>query len=245
MKMNKIRELEAVLGAGARNNKYRVIFPYMGREIDIQVHDINSPGRSIGIAEVFIKGRKYQLAGDRSDEGSFSMTFYNDPEMLIRRFFLQIIGGIENYEVPMSMGGSGLSGTGGVTAGNLSGAARRSMVAFDEIRTNFHNIQSVFHYINQQQNTRLTLDLGAHYSHAGAGEYIMAPWYQTDVRIQQLDHNEMVSADSIFHNAFPVDVGAIEYQDETGDINTTSVTFAYTSVSYGVDSVNKLGLPKT
>ena len=84
---SKIRELEAVLGSGARNNKYRVIFPYFGREIDIQTHDVTAPGRSMGVAEVYLKGRKYQLAGDRSDEGTITLTFYNDPEMIIRRFF--------------------------------------------------------------------------------------------------------------------------------------------------------------
>ena len=175
--MSKIRELESVLGSGARNNKYRVIFPYMGREIDIQVHDVNAPGRSMGVSEIFIKGRKYQLAGDRSDEGTFSMTFYNDPDMFLRGVFLKMISGIENYDVPASMGGS-------------------------------------------PQKFRVV------------GGSILAPWYQTDIRIQQLDHNEMVSFDSIYHNAFPTEIGPIEYQDETGDISTTSLTISYTSATY-------------
>ena len=111
--MSKIRDLDFHLQAGARNNKYRVLFPTFGREIDILTHDIVSPSMSIGVAEVFLKGRKYQLAGDRSDEGSISMTIYNDPELGIRTFLQEGIKAIQDFETPSTIYGPG-SGFGGM-----------------------------------------------------------------------------------------------------------------------------------
>jgi hypothetical protein len=99
----KIRELQQVIGAGSRSNKYQVLFPYLGYELDIQCHDIQTPGRSIGTTDVYLKGREFKIAGDRADQGTITMTFYNDPMLLLRRFFLKIIGGIQNYQTPQSI----------------------------------------------------------------------------------------------------------------------------------------------
>ena len=160
--MNKIRELESIVREGARTNKYRLLIPFGGREIDIRCHDINAPGRSIGVAEVFLKGRKFQLAGDRSEEGSFTMTFYNDPKLELRNELLNMIDDIQSYYVP-----------------------------------------------------------GYQYS-------IPSYEYQMDVTIEQLDHDEKVVARTIYHSAFITEVGAIDYQDEVGEISTTALTLSYT-----------------
>jgi hypothetical protein len=96
----KIAELGMVVKSGARNNKYRIQLPYAGKEVDILCHEINSPGRSIGTAEVFLKGRKYILAGDRSDDNSTELTFYNDPGLQLRTLFLNLIEGVQPYYTP-------------------------------------------------------------------------------------------------------------------------------------------------
>jgi len=240
--MSKIRELEAVLGSGARNNKYRVIFPYFGRELDIQTHDVTAPGRSMGVAEVYLKGRKYQLAGDRSDEGSITLTFYNDPEMILRRFFLQIVAGIQNYDLPVTIDGGVPESRSGMSIGGS--IRQQAMVAFDEIKNNFRSLRTLFDDLNPNSKKNYTIDV-QNYSRRGSGMYQSAPWYQTDIRVQQLDHNSEVSTESIYHSAFITEVSGIDYQDETGDISTTTLTLAYTGVSYGEDSVDAMGLKRT
>jgi len=241
MSTSKIRELEAVLGSGARNNKYRVIFPYFGREIDIQTHDVTAPGRSMGVAEVYLKGRKYQLAGDRSDEGTITLTFYNDPEMVIRRFFLQVIAGIQNFNLPITVEG----GTANLSSDIKGvGVGHRALIAFDEIRNNFRTLKELFEDLTMNTKDYST-DFRNQYNKKGAGIYQSAPWYQTDIRIQQLNHNSEVSTESVYHSAFITDVSAIDYQDETGDISTTTLTLAYTGVSYGEDSVAPMNLERT
>jgi len=166
--LSKIREIEYIMGAGARTNKYRVLIPFGGREIDIQCHDVNAPGRSMGVAEVFLKGRKYQLAGDRADEGSLTLTFYNDPELILRTTLLDMVNDIQDYNVPGSSGGGGYGGGGSPLP------------------------------------------------------------YQTDVTIEQLDHEERVVIATVYHSAFVTEVGAIDYQDEIGEISTTALTLSYT-----------------
>jgi hypothetical protein len=102
----KLQELQQQIGAGSRSNKYRVLFPYFGRDIDIQTHEITSPGRNIGVVDVYVKGREIKVAGDRADEGSITMSIYNDPDLIIRRFFLKVIAGIQNYQTPQSLSDS-------------------------------------------------------------------------------------------------------------------------------------------
>jgi len=93
----KIYELLQTIGSGARTNKYRLMFPFMGRDFDIQCQEVTSPGRSMGSVEIFLRGRKFLLAGDRSDEGSVQITFYNEPGLGTRNFFLAMIDDIQSY----------------------------------------------------------------------------------------------------------------------------------------------------
>jgi len=93
----KIRELQNTIKAGARTNKYRIIYPLLGQDIDILCHNITLVGRGIGIVDVYYKGREIKFAGDRGDSGTFTMSFYNDEDMIYRTFFLKIISAIQSY----------------------------------------------------------------------------------------------------------------------------------------------------
>jgi len=241
MSMSKIRELESVLGAGARDNKYRVIFPYFGRELDIQTHDVTAPGRSIGTVDVFLKGRKYQLAGDRSDEGQITLSFYNDPNMIIRRFFLQVIAGMQNFNVPVTIDGGTLQAAPDVStlAGTIS---QRAQVAFDEIKNNFTSISELFRSL--QPNSSNRVEYKNHFNQRGVNVTQGMPWYQTDISIQQLDHNGNVMTDAVYHSAFITDVSDILYQDEVGNISSTTLTLTYTGVSYGDDALSSVELTR-
>jgi hypothetical protein len=74
-----------------------------GQEIDILCHSASNPGRGMGQVEVFLKGRKYQMAGDMSNEDSWTMTIYNTQDFLVRSFFLKVIAGIQNFNTPVTL----------------------------------------------------------------------------------------------------------------------------------------------
>ena len=193
--MSKIKDLEYYIQAGARTNKYRILFPYLGREMDIQVHTVSSPGRTLGVSEVFLKGRKYQIAGDRGDSGTMSVTLYNDPALMIRKFFLGVINDVQSFVTPKTVQGSGP----GLGLLGIPSTARLQM------EYNLSNIGN----------------LGGR-----------NPWYQNNIRIQQMDHNDHVISETTLHNAFITEVGELEYSDAEGNISETTLTFAYTAEEY-------------
>ena len=195
---SKIWELDQALKSGARNNKYRILWHLpggAGRWFDVLVHDVSLPGKTLGIAEVYLKGRKYQIAGERSDEGSISFTFYNDPNLSIRNLFLDRIELVHNFDAPNVMGGSVLA------------SAESAINVYDQV---VHNVKTVQEYVSQTN---------------------ASGWYQGDVTIEQLGHQNDAVGATVVHNAFITEVGAIEYQDEVGDVSTTTVTLAFTDMT--------------
>ena len=208
--MSKIREIESVVGPGARTYKYRVLIPFLGREVDIQCHDITSPGRTMGVAEVFLKGRKYQLAGDRADEGTFTMTIYNDPNLVLRRLFLMMIEGIQNSNVPTTMENFRHQTSDSLTEINNIQSSSVSQV-FDQVRNNLNSVSALTNIF-------------------GIGGDL--PWYQSEMTIQQLNHDGKVVSSTVLHSAFITDVNALEYQDEVGEISTSTLVFNYTGITY-------------
>ena len=236
--MSKIQDLERVLKAGARNNKYRVHFPVFGPEMDIQAHDVSAPGRAIGVAEVFLKGRKYQIAGDRGDDDSITLTFYNDPNLKLRRFFLQAISGIQSYGAPSGISAYestpsafSFSNQSTNTEFDLSSILGKDGAVVEDIMEKYNQIQYNLGSLNKLAGID-TLKVG---SFRASG----AAWYQYDITIAQMDHNDHPISQTILHNAFVTNVSPLEYQDETGDISTTQLTIAYTSISVGNSAVQK------
>jgi hypothetical protein len=107
------------------------------------------------------------------------------------------------------------------------------------MRNNFSAISNLFSVLDPSNKRKINL---SKFSKRGKGIYSNAPWYQTDIRIQQLDHNGQVTSESVYHNAFVSEVSSIDYQDEVGDISTTTLTLAYTGVSIDEDSVTAMSL---
>ncbi len=103
---NKIAQIQQKLQSGARTNKYRIIHPKFGEELDILCKSTTMPGRTMGTVEVFLKGRKYQMAGDMSDDGTWSFTIYNTEDFEIRDFFLGQMANIQSAEAPDTIQGT-------------------------------------------------------------------------------------------------------------------------------------------
>jgi hypothetical protein len=220
----KISELNYLLGAGARTNKYRVIFPYFGKEFDIQVHEVTAPGAGIGVVDVYLKGREYKIAGDRGDTGEITLSFYNDPNLIIRNFFLRYIQNIQDYHTPDTINletitdyTSIISSIGFNFVDNLLGAANGLIDYYNQIKYNLLNIKGFVSGITGNE---------------------LMPFYQTDIVIQQLNGDEDVVSETVYYNAFISNVSELQYSDETGDISKTSLTINYSGFKIRDHKIN-------
>ena len=140
--------------------------------MDILCTASSMPGRSIGQVEVFLKGRKYQMAGDMTDEGTWTVTIYNTENFMIRDFFLEQIGLIQSFEAPETLGG----------------------------------------YPKPAD--------------------IDKPWYTREITIQQLGSDGEVLTTAVLSNAFVSEINAVDYNDETGEITKSEITFTYSGITY-------------
>jgi hypothetical protein len=94
-----------------------------------------------------------------------------------------------------------------VMGGSVLASAESALNVYDQV---VHNVKTVQNYVSQTN---------------------ASGWYQGNVTIEQLgNHNNPVGA-TVVHNAFITEVGAIEYQDEVGDVSTTTVTLAFTDMT--------------
>ena len=225
----KISELNSVIGAGARTNKYRVLFPYLGKEIDIMCHEVSSPGRALGVVDVYLKGREIKIAGDRGDAGQITISFYNDPSLLVRNFFLKLISEVQSYEAPMTIDAELVRnyvssaeslGLGGIT--NIYNSAINVIDYFNQIRYNLENLSGFV---------------------SGAFGQELKPFYQSDIVIQQLGDDEQIMSETILMDAWVNDVSEIQYTDESGDISRTTITISHSGIKLrDSENISTIGL---
>jgi len=236
----KIRELQNELKAGSRSNKYRVLFPFIGNKLDILCHNITSPGRAIGAVELFYKGRKYQLAGDRGDEESITLSFYNDQDLILRRFFMKLIEGIQGYYTPETMFDTLNSFLPSINNITLPQGLNEIDDLYSELKNNALNVQSFLNNLSVDMfrnmignNTNAGL-----FNTYGYGR----PWYQFDIVIQQLGPDEDVQAEILLMDAFISTVGGIDYIDEVGEITQTELTINFSGTQDSQGLAGKLML---
>jgi len=255
--MAKIHETLRTIKAGARNNKYRVLYPVLGEELDIVCNAASNPGREMGTVEVFIKGRKVQYAAEEQEEGTWELTMYNDPLLQYRNFFLEIINSIHSFGEPQYLndnGGvqsSGLSvndinlGTNSTTTSSGGGGDFSGWGKFGDLVNNVQNVVSAantaynnvnnafvqFQRVGRSVQDFTSGDLTGLQEVFNINSY-RRPWYMTEIVIEQLDHNGFTVSRTILHNAFVSNVGPIDYSDEAGEVSTSSITFTYSGISF-------------
>ncbi len=258
--MAKIHETLITIQAGARNNKYQVMYPYFGEDFDVVCNATSLPGRELGTVEVFVKGRKYQLAGEMADDGAWEVTFYNTPDLFHRNFFLQMLEGVHSFYTPSylvnggdldasTLGGINNINTnqlyrGGTTSamvndssflGNLANTLGKVNKAVDDVKKAYNDTKNVWDTATQTFND-LKGFLNGNWNEletvVKSTGYLSKPWYQHEVKVYQMDHNDQPITGVILHDLFPTSVSGIEYTDETGEISTTTVTFAYSHSTY-------------
>ena len=93
-----INTLMNTVFSGARTNKYRIIIPLtpkslgtndLSRDINTLCQSTVMPGKTIGAAETFVKGRKVMLRGETALENTWQTTILNTSDMIIRTELLQ------------------------------------------------------------------------------------------------------------------------------------------------------------
>jgi len=102
-----LREIENVLGATARQNKYRVIFTFpsaVSPETDLKTVDIlaksaSAPQKEIGIIEVWNQGRKLPIPGDTTFDNTWEVTLYLDESHTIRLDMLKWQDAADNFYI--------------------------------------------------------------------------------------------------------------------------------------------------
>jgi len=175
MATNKIREIESVLNAGGRANKYRFSFAWPRSmqgttdlaSVDVLAKSATAPERELGVIELWNQGRKLVIPGDTAFTNTWSVDFY--------------LG--ENHGLRVDM--------------------MKWQVACDNFHKNIHS------------------------GNPGA---IFA-----DLRVEQLDSAQKVTAIYTLHNVFPQTVGEVAYGDDSENtITEFNVTFSYTDFVVGI-----------
>ena len=81
---NKIREIEQVLGATGRQNKYRISFSFPPTvsntvalaDVDVLAKSASVPAKEVGMIELWNQGRKLPIPGDTSFDNAWEVSFY-------------------------------------------------------------------------------------------------------------------------------------------------------------------------
>ena len=107
MAISKIREIEGVLGATARQNKYRISFAFPAavtpstslKDVDVLAKGASAPQKEIGIIELWNQGRKLPIPGDTTFDNTWEVTFYLDESHTIRLDILKWQDACDNFYI--------------------------------------------------------------------------------------------------------------------------------------------------
>jgi len=202
-----ISELMSVIGDGARTNKYRIIVNLPdSREVDILCQNTSMPGKAITPVDVWYKGRRYQARGETQHNPSWTFTFYNQKNLKIRNEFWNWMNLVHNSKI-------GYFGT-------IENFIPQHLM--QDIKNTWGNINEFINDIGQVIEDPMSIITGYN--------GMTVPYWQTNVKIYQLDglgnetyHTELVGA-------FPIEISPIEYTDANGEVSTTTITMAYTDI---------------
>ena len=111
---NRISEIKAKIGSGARPNKFMVYITFP-QNLDVGSTNLENdaailckassiPDKTIGVIEVWNQGRKLVLPGDTSYPNQWTLTFYNTEEHNLRRAMLEWMRSIDHFQDNMHSG---------------------------------------------------------------------------------------------------------------------------------------------
>jgi len=95
-------KLKTELGAGARQNKYKVFLgtqlPSAGTQGDVLCKSTTFPGVSVGVIEVWNQGRKLVIPGDTSYANDWTLSFYNTVDHKLRKEFIEWMRKVDQFQ---------------------------------------------------------------------------------------------------------------------------------------------------
>jgi hypothetical protein len=99
----KLNELKKTLGLGARGNKYQLLgeIPTGGTssvDIDTLAKATSMPGKEIGVIEVFNQGRKINVVGDTTFDGTWTITILLTQDHKLRNDFIKWQNYCDNFD---------------------------------------------------------------------------------------------------------------------------------------------------
>jgi hypothetical protein len=101
-----IRNLADTLGAGARANKYRVIFSFPPalsgdtalEEVDVLAKSALAPSKEVGQIQLWNQGRKLVIPGDTVYDNTWALDFYLDESHGLRHDFVKWMDAADNFQ---------------------------------------------------------------------------------------------------------------------------------------------------
>jgi hypothetical protein len=102
---SKIRQIENVLGAAGRQNKYRVTMSFPSgvsastdlETIDVLAKSTSAPQKEIGLIELWNQGRKLPIPGDTTFDNTWTVSFYLSEDHSLRLDMLKWQDSADNF----------------------------------------------------------------------------------------------------------------------------------------------------
>lgn len=138
---NKLAELKAALGAGARASKYLINFSVPSsisttsqlENASVLAKATSFPSMTLGMIEVFSQGRKLPLPGDTQYTNAWTVTFYTSEDHGLRRDMIAWLKACDHFQ------NNEHSGVPSSVMGELS-VAQLDSAAAETTRYTFHNV---------------------------------------------------------------------------------------------------------
>jgi hypothetical protein len=218
-----ISKLKESLGGGLKKNKFllEVAVPGIDSEkLNILCKTAGLPQRTIGVTEVWYKGRKYNIRSETDYGGEYEITVLDDSKMSLRKAFDKWMQQVDDSRKTKS------PKTSETSAGLLSGSSYE-----ESIKSGLGLVKSATSLAAKAKNI-------IENPKQVVGDYVMGKLnpsresalaeYQTDFNIWQLDNAGKKVYGYKLQNAFPKNIGQVQFDSSSqNELTEFSITFAF------------------
>lgn len=198
-------------GLGLRKNKYLLEIPIPGVEgakINVLARSAGLPERSIKTAQMFHKGRVYNVRGETDYGNTYEVSILDDSEMNIRKKLDTWMKNIDNSKKP----------------GGLSSYETGLSDVLSVIKSGVQLGNQIKNIIENPKELIGGFFLGA----IDPGQGASVAKYQTDINVWQLTSGGSKVYGYKLQNAFPQQIGIVTLDDGDQDtLSEFSITFAF------------------
>jgi len=215
--MSNINTLKSHLGIGigSRKNKFLIELPMRsldGEKINALAKSASLPERKINPVKIMHKGRQYYVRGETEYPGTYQITVLDDSEMNVRKAIDDWLTEIDD-SAKTTRAGLGSSSFEKNT-NNLLGILQSGKNIYSDVRSALNDPS------NAMSNTLVGM--------IDPSQKSPSAKYQVDINIWQLSSNGQKVYGYKLQNAFPINVGAVTYEDsDQNTLTEFTVEFAY------------------